>query len=76
MAKLQKCIFCGCTMVECITEEEAIEAFNNRVNEAKIRAKAIDEFAEILLSKLDVEGRDWYCARKINEIAEQLKEGE
>jgi len=49
--------------------------FMETTTEAEIRASAIDEFAELILSKLDVDGRDWYCARKINEVAEELKEG-
>ena len=70
------CVECG-AMFRAEWEEEAkdvVNRWNNRATETEIRAKAIDEFAELILSKLDVDGRDWYCARKINEVAEQLKE--
>ena len=60
------------------TEAEDIPIIHGKaeleLHDKVVRAMAIDEFAELLLSKLDVEGRDWYCARKINEVAEQLKE--
>lgn len=84
MAKLKKCIFCGCIMAECITEEEAIEAFNNRVTEEEIRNKAIDEFAERLLKKSETipvkignryiqAVEKTFLEKRIKAIAEQLK---
>ena len=75
MAKLYKCIFCGCIMAECITEEEAIEVFNNRVTEADIRAKAIEEFAEKIKSNfVFTDYAEAMCFKdKIEELAEQLK---
>ena len=77
MAKLQKCIFCGCIMVECITEEEAIEAFNNRVNEAKIRAKAYDEFLKEATRRisdmiLNHQKQLDFANHILDELAEQL----
>lgn len=44
MGTLRKCPFCGGIMLECITEEEAKEAFTNRVNEARV-IKAIPDLA-------------------------------
>ena len=42
------CTVCNCLMAEFNSEEQAIEEWNNRVTEAEIRAKAIEEFAEKL----------------------------
>ena len=71
-------IFCEnthCFMNEITTqnigksEETVIEQWNNRVTEAEIRAKAIDEFLEKI--KPLIYGMQ---VKYIDEIAEQLKE--
>ena len=66
------CTDCKCIMAEFTSEEEAIEAWNNRVTEAEIRAKAIDEFAE-KLKELATEDGTLY-AEYIDDVAEQMKE--
>ena len=55
-----------------------INAWNNRVTEAEIRAKAIDEFAEKLRRNFrDIGAFTGYEVKTwINEIAEQLKGNE
>ena len=57
-------------------EKQSIIDWNNRVTEADIRAKAIDEFAEKL--KEEFHGEHWtkFCTirNKVDEISEQLKE--
>ena len=74
------CEECCCnTYFDYADREEAIEAWNNRATEAKLRANVIDEFAEKLKREevyVDVTSDDMvyvkYC-RYIDEIAEQMK---
>ena len=68
--------------------QEIIGHWNNRVTEAEIRAKAIDEFAEKFIYKAVCEGCSFCCIcynedrqsecedwKSYIEIAEQLKDG-
>ena len=75
-------MFCGieCESNECIvhtmiaeypTEEKAIEQWNNRVTEAEIRNKAIDDTMRKLYELGHLHSR--YLKSDIDEIAEQLK---
>ena len=50
-----RCECCGASTSAFETQEEAIEAWNNRATESEIRAKAIDEFAEKLKAELSEE---------------------
>ena len=51
------------------TEEEAIEAWNNRATEAELRANVIDEFAERLKPYLNT----YYDRVQTERVAEQMK---
>ena len=73
-------LWCEGTALE--SEVDVLGTWNNRANEAEIRAKAIDEFAEKLKELFKYEsawGETQYYQRlvidisKIDEIAEQLK---
>ena len=63
------------TFVECqdCKATAPIEAWNNRVTEAEIRNKAIEEFVAKAYLNLGAEDCDIYCKCTIDEIAEQLK---
>ena len=52
--------------------KDAEEAWNNRVTESEIRAKAIDEMVERIKIHVKVVGTTYL--EDIDEIAEQLKE--
>ena len=71
----------GCELVEgwramFDSKEELFEAWNNRVTEAEIRNRAIDDFAEKLKRNFrDIGAYTGYeVKREIDELAEQLKE--
>ena len=72
---------CQCGVMLTTPTVVTIESWNNRVTEAEIRAKAIEEFAEKIMEKAyDYEHVQWsndnmirIWESTIDEIAEQLK---
>lgn len=71
------CVECG-AMFRAEWEEEAkdvVNRWNNRATEAEIRAKAIDEFAEKLKAEIEGFSSAPVFKNKIDQVAEQLKEG-
>ena len=65
---------CANTYFDFTDREEAIEQWNNRLTEAEIRAKAIDEFSSLLVARFErsIDG-DETCISRLKGIESRKK---